>query len=122
VHLDLARVERELGDRDGEWHALEQGLRADPRSVAVRQEMSRILLQRGRAGEAAALLEEAVRMLPRSAAAHASLAQAYDADGRTADAIEHWRRVAELDADGPFAKLAHEALARSGSNGKEQGR
>lgn len=120
VHMDLARVERELGDEDGEWHALEQALRADARSVAVRQEMSRILMRKGRASEAAALLEDAVRFLPRSAAAHASLAEAYDADGRHSVAVDHWKRVAELDPDGSLGQLAREALARPEASGKEK--
>ncbi|MFN8177033.1 MAG: sulfatase-like hydrolase/transferase [bacterium] len=120
VYLDLARVDRELHDLDSAERALEQAMKADSRSVAARQAMSRLLVERGRPAEAVALLEEAVRILPRSAGARVSLAQAYEAAGRPQDAIDPWTRAAELDPDGPLGKLAQEALARSGHPWREK--
>ena len=122
VYLDLARVERELGDPDAAWKVLERALRADPNSMVARQEMSRIRMERGDVPGATRLLEEAVEVRPRSAPTRAALARLYEAAGRKDDAAQQWRRVLELEPDGPIAADARGALGSTAPPPRPEGR
>ncbi len=117
VYLDLARVERELGNDDAAWAVLESALRVDPNSVVARQAQARMRLEQGDPAGAVKLLEEAAAIRPRSASVRVSLAQAYAAAGRGPDADAQWRRVLELEPDGAPAAAARAALDAAGPAG-----
>ncbi len=110
VYLDLARAEREAGDGEGERLVLENALALDPRSMAIRIALARHFAERGRIDQAIALLEEARRRHPKAAEPCVALAQIYGHQGRRKDAEELWRRVLELDPDGPAGTIARAAL------------
>ncbi len=121
VYLDLARVERELGNDEAAWTVLESALRVDPSSVVARQAQARIRIDRGDPAGAIALLEEAAAIRPRSASVRASLAQAYSAAGRVPEASEQWRQVLELEPGGAFAAAANRALGAADPSGGKGG-
>lgn len=117
VYLDLAQVEHVLGDADASWRALEDALRIDPGSVTARMAMAERLLERDEVAGAVRRLEEAADLRPRSAAVHAALARAYATAGRPEEARARWRRVLELEPDGPRAEAARAALSTAGQGG-----
>lgn len=114
VRIDLAEAERLLGNPDGERLALRAALAADSLSVPARSRLSRIAFADGDSTEGFRLLEDAVRLRPRSAPTHEILAEAYDAGGRRDRAVEHWRRALELDPDGESGNAARANLTRLG--------
>ncbi|BDG08487.1 tetratricopeptide repeat protein [Anaeromyxobacter paludicola] len=86
--------------RRGDWSQafpLVQSLHAeDPADADVVALRGIVYREQGLLKEAQADLEEAVRKLPRSAAAHAALGLLYDRVGRTGESIAEHRKAVEL--------------------------
>jgi choline-sulfatase len=110
VYLDLAEVQARLGDVPAAEESLRQILLLNENSVIARQRLSRLLLVEGDTAEALRLLREAVEIRPRSAGAHARLAALLERLGEEEEARSHWRRVLELEDDGPWASQARRAV------------
>ena len=64
------------------------------------------LQQAGKLDEAVSKLESLIVTSPDYALAHAGLSVFYGKLGRHAEAVEHARKVCELDADDPFSYMA----------------
>jgi Flp pilus assembly protein TadD len=64
------------------------------------------LQQSGKLDEAVTRLEELIVSHPDYALAHAGLSVFYGKLGRHEEAVEHARKVCELDADDPFSYMA----------------
>jgi Flp pilus assembly protein TadD len=64
------------------------------------------LQQAGKLDEAVSKLEALIVSTPDYALAHAGLSVFYGKLGRHDDAVEHARKVCELDADDPFSYMA----------------
>lgn len=70
------------------------------------------LLARQQTRQAVAVLGLAVQLYPDSANGHDSLAEAYEADGATAQAIAHYRRSLELDPGNAHAVARLQGLEK----------
>ena len=64
------------------------------------------LQQAGKIGDAVGKLEELLVSTPDYALAHAGLSAFYSKLNRHAEAVEHARKVCELEADDPFSFMA----------------
>ena len=111
----LAELARRRGDLDTELQALRLLRRSDPRDPAVRNEMSRVMLEGGDAGprEARKIIrnsQAALQANPESAAAHLYLGEAYLIQGDKGRAAKHFREALRLDPDSaaPRARLSGE--------------
>src|SRR5918994_2770920 len=84
---------------------------ADPETRAVANSiLGTIKLQQNRLDDSARLLGEAIRLEPRLVGAQLSLAQVYTLQNKPELALARYRKVLELDAGNPSARLA---LARA---------
>jgi Flp pilus assembly protein TadD len=75
-------------------------------SVDQRYDEAIDMQQAGKLGEAVGKLEELVVDYPDYALAHAALGVFYGKLGRQDEAVEHSRRVCELEPDDPFSFMA----------------
>jgi tetratricopeptide (TPR) repeat protein len=75
-------------------------------SIDDRYDEAIALQQEGKFDEAVAKLEQLVADAPDYALAHAGLSAFYSTLGRHDEAVEHGRKVCELDADDPFSFMA----------------
>jgi len=75
--------------------------------------MSRLKLLQDKPGEALEYAKRAVELSPNAAGSHKALAKAYDALGRSADAIPEWEMTAKLDPtdSSPYFRLYRIYLA-----------
>ena len=64
------------------------------------------LQQAGKLDEAISKLEELIVSFPDYALAHAGLSVFYSKTGRSAEAVEHARKVCEFDPEDPFSYMA----------------
>jgi Flp pilus assembly protein TadD len=64
------------------------------------------LQQAGKVDEAVSKLEELIVSFPDYALAHSGLSVFYGKLGRYAEAVEHARKVCELESDDPFSFMA----------------
>jgi len=90
-----AMCEQRLGRPDEALHLLREALALDPEYLPAKLELGPLLLERGRHGEAIAVLEDAVRGAPYNSQAHFYLSQAYAARGRREQADEQLRLMKE---------------------------
>jgi tetratricopeptide (TPR) repeat protein len=109
----VARQQRTLVKRDGEWRILSAGsfvgssYGASPRAIesrlgSVGSDLSTAKKQR----EAIEVLELNARLFPASSNAHATLAEAYAAAGETKPAIQHYERSLAIDPKNERARVA----------------
>jgi tetratricopeptide (TPR) repeat protein len=116
----LARQQRTLVKRNGEWRILSAGsfvassYGASPPSVEARlggigSDLSAAKTHR----DAIEVLSLNAGLFPNSSAAHASLADAYAAAGDTALARRHYEKALELDPNNAAARAALARLPRS---------
>lgn len=117
VHLDLAVVERDLGNREGQWEALWAALRVDPESVPARQAICVVLLLEGRPAEALPIMQGALDTRPRAPGVHFYLARIHEDLGNSVRARSHWESVLDYGATGALAQRAREFLNRSEGEG-----
>ncbi len=116
LYNNLGWSRYEAGDAAGALEAFELALasreRDDPRPYAretARYAVGKALRALGRAGEAAAALEQCLAWAAAAGVAdgyfHEELAEDYDALGRQAEAQEHARRALELIADDDASRV-----------------
>jgi len=112
----VARQQRTLVKRDGEWRILSAGsfvgssFGASPRAIETRLGgIGGDLSSAKKHRDAIEVLELNARLFPNSADAHASLAQAYAASGNPARARQHYEKVLTID---PHNAAAQKALAK----------
>ena len=112
----LARQNRTLVKRNGEWRILSAGsfvgssFGASPRAVEARLAgVGSDLSAAKNSRDAIEVLELNARLFPSSSAAHASLAAAYAAAGDTGRARQHYEKALALD---PKNDAARRALAK----------
>ena len=112
----VARQQRTLVKRNGEWRILSAGsfvgssFGASPRAIETRlggvgSDLSAAKKHR----DAIEVLELNARLFPGSSDAHATLAEAYAAAGNTALAKQHYEKALEID---PKNEAARTALAK----------
>jgi tetratricopeptide (TPR) repeat protein len=102
-------VDVEAAAPDEACDAYTRAIALDPRHVAARVNLGRLLQESGRPAEAATQYRAALEIQPRHATAAFDLGTALEDLGRPAEAIVAYRRA--LDADDTFAD-AHFNLAR----------
>ena len=112
----LARQNRTLVKRNGEWRILSAGsfvgssFGASPRAVEARLAGIGSDLSGAKKGrDAIEVLELNARLFPGSASAHAALAEAYAVAGDSAQARQHYERALAID---PKNEPARTALAK----------
>jgi tetratricopeptide (TPR) repeat protein len=112
----LARQQRTLVKRDGEWRILSAGSFVgssygdSPRAIETRLSgVGSDLSAAKKHHDAIEVLELNARLFPGSSTAHASLAAAYAAAGETKRAIQHYERSLAID---PKNQAAGAALAK----------
>lgn len=79
----------------------EKALKASPRNTAVMDTLGLIRFRQKRLPEAAALMEETVKLKPETALYHARLGDIYAAIGRRSEARSAWRRALRALAQSP---------------------
>ena len=79
--IDAARALIAQGKRDEAVVLLRDMIKTDPHNADARLLLGNLLMEQRRQVESIAELSEAVRLLPRSAEAHNSLGEAYNAFG-----------------------------------------
>lgn len=108
--LEAAVALVQQGKLDEADHQAQRAL-PDPETRAVANSiLGTIRLQQNRLDDSARLLGEAIRLEPRLVGAQLSLAQVYTLQNRPELALAHYRKVLDLDAGNPPARLA---LARA---------
>ena len=96
----LGELEESIGNLDDAEHAFARLVRVDPRNTTARSALGRILLARARPGEALRHLELAYEMDPYSPLTRALLARAYQMQGDSSRAGDHWRGVLAMTPEG----------------------
>lgn len=112
---DSAQLQSALNRwKEGNAAACERALKVlverRPAFVDARVQYAELMLSQNNISAAQAQLQEALRLAPDRADVHHSLAVVLEADGRTADAAEHFRRAADLEPDSPLYQFAVEGL------------
>src|SRR5687767_3732622 len=108
--LEAAVALVQQGKLDEADHQAQRAL-PDPKTRAVANSiLGTIKLQQNRLDDSARLLGEAIRLEPRLVGAQLSLAQVYTLQNKPELALAHYRKVLDLDAGNPPARLA---LARA---------
>jgi hypothetical protein len=117
----VARQQRTLVKRDGEWKILSAGsfvgstYGASPRAIESRlASVGRDLSAAKRHRDAIDVLELNARLFPASSSAHDALAEGYAAAGRTRLAIQQYERSLAID---PKNDASRSALAKLRANG-----
>ncbi len=108
-----AEMLAQRGDLDGAAEALALALVYDPESYHLHVELARVALGLGRGARVDRLVEQAIRIAPRRAAAWRLRGDAERADGRPVDAARAYTRALAVEpasADGVEAALALAAL------------
>jgi tetratricopeptide (TPR) repeat protein len=107
----LGRGLMRQGNYDGAIAHLELALRQDPLCPQARTWLVAILLDQGRASNAAPIAAEAVLKGPPRASYQMDLSKVLEAQARLEDALDHARRAVELAPDDPDARLRCATLA-----------
>lgn len=100
-------VEAAEGNYSGAVTALQGALAKDTGYLGAQIKLAECLLALGRAAEASAIYEQALRLRPGEAAAHYGLGRTYAARGKSEKAAESYRNAVELF---PQYGTAHYAL------------
>ena len=118
----IARQQRTLVKRDGEWRILSAGSFVGstygPSPHAVEARLGAVgsdLSAAKRHSDAIEVLALNARLFPGSWSAHAALAEAYAAAGRTRPAIEHYEKSLSLNPKNDAGRAALAKLRASGS-------
>jgi tetratricopeptide (TPR) repeat protein len=99
--LALANQHEQEGRLDEAEAVLDGMLAATPDDPAAVQQKGIVAFRRGRAADAAALMERSIALAPDSALFHRNLCEVYRALMRHDDALRVGRRAAELDPKDP---------------------
>lgn len=83
----------------------------EPEYAGLMLQLGDLLWQRGQMAAAAARFKEAAEAAPEMTEAHYRLATAYEELGQEADAIAHYRRMAEVTFDPRNSVIARQSLA-----------
>jgi len=101
------------------WFA--QAVQSAPRALALREDYAEALINAGEVEKAVAVLEELVRISPRSARAFDLLGSAYSHLGQYAQARDNYQRAAQLDPAHAGIRLGlAKALVRLGQADEAQ--
>lgn len=111
-HLDAARAAFAAEDWTKAASAAAAGLEGDPEGPELLRIHGIASLKLSKTEDAIASLEGAVKADPRDAEVRQALAEAYDAVGDPESAAPHAGMAAELQADDPWAYLAHGLLLK----------
>ncbi len=98
-HIAIADELTKKGHLAEALQVLEKGLKLDPKSSRLRQELARIHLVQKNYERAAHFLEEAVRQAPSDAKTLAKLGEAYVGGKKIEEAEAIFKRLLELDPD-----------------------
>jgi arylsulfatase A-like enzyme/tetratricopeptide (TPR) repeat protein len=93
----LAIAYARRGDRRLAQQTFEQGLRIDPRSSLIHENLGALALEQGDLSSARGAFQRALDGNPESSQAHAGLAMVAFRSGARGEAIERWRRAVSLD-------------------------
>lgn len=85
------------GSLDDAETGFRTALKIDPSHLKSRNNLTRVLLERNRPGEALPVMEEAVAQHPENGEAHRLLGRVYHNLGRTEDALRAYRDAVERD-------------------------
>ena len=96
----LGELEESVGNLDGAEHEFARLVGIDPGNATARSALGRILLARARPAEALKHLELAYEMDPYSPLTRALLARAYQMQGDSSRADDHWRGVLAMMPEG----------------------
>ncbi len=102
-HFMLGLSAWKAGDLDHAARAFEDALRIDPRHQKSLVNLSRVLLDANRPGDASDTLSRAVDLDPTSNVVHRLLGRAHNAQGKVDDAVEAYWRAIELDVQDSWA-------------------
>jgi tetratricopeptide (TPR) repeat protein len=106
----LADVQLFLGNLDGAKNAAESALRCDSHDAAARVILGRVLLAGDKSDDALRAAQEALRILPNSAAGKLLMADAYAKKGEIDLALENYQTAYGLDHGDP-APLVRASVA-----------
>jgi tetratricopeptide (TPR) repeat protein len=113
AHSNYARALAQFGRLDEAVVHFRKAVEVEPNDAAVHTNLGRALAMQHNLPAAMAEFERAVQVNPDFPTAHHYLGDAlYFGQGRTADALAHWREVLRLDPDN-VTVLAQSALALS---------
>jgi predicted Zn-dependent protease len=102
-HFMLGLSAWKAGDSGRAEHAFEDALRLDPRHVKSLVNLSRVLLDGNRPGDALDALSRALELDPASNVVHRLLGRAYSAQGKTDAAVDAYWHAIELDGQDSWA-------------------
>jgi tetratricopeptide (TPR) repeat protein len=98
ARINLAATIGRLDQHDEAIGQLREALRLDPGNITARFNLAQLLTEAQAFDEAISLLETVVAQEPEDAEAHRVLAEAYRETGRTAEALEHFRKTVRIDS------------------------
>lgn len=95
--IDAAFLRLEMGQLEKSAALARRAVESEPRNYAPHNILGRVLVQTGHVDQGIQELEEAVRLAPRIASAHFSLAQAYQKAGKGAEAAREFAAFKKLN-------------------------
>jgi tetratricopeptide (TPR) repeat protein len=93
------------GDVEGSLQHLREALRINPLSVQDHFVLGKFMLEQGHAEQALPELEAATAIRPHFELGEEALARAYEASGRSAKALLHWRKAQLIDSTSVSAMI-----------------
>lgn len=117
LFVPLAEEYKKSGDNEMAIHVLTEGLKNNPGYITARSILGRLLYDRGDLAGAQHEFEEVVKTIPDNLMAQRKLGDTYVHQGRTGDAIKHYKAALSLNPkDAELAALVSELEA--GRDGK----
>ena len=117
LFVPLAEEYKKSGDSEMAIHVLTEGLKNNPGYITARSILGRLLYDRGDLAGAQHEFEEVVKTIPDNLMAQRKLGDTYVHQGRTGDAIKHYKAALSLNSkDAELAALVSELEA--GRDGK----
>lgn len=119
VGLGMAAARRGQFGESAEWFG--RAVQSAPQALAFREDFAEALINAGEVEKAIAVLEDLVRVSPRSARAFDLLGSAYSHLGKYAEARDNYQRAAQLDPAHAGIRLGlAKALVRLGQADQAQ--
>jgi len=97
AHWQLARAYAKLSNPNAEYHELAETVSLEPKNSDAQLELAALLLSSREYKEAQAAAEEALKVVPNSARAHAILGEKYRLTNEPAKAVQELRKAVDAD-------------------------